>query len=180
MEACAPGLSEEVRDWTRERERAQDGVPAANWQRTSAQSTLAPLVQRDFAQDRPVPDAAPQQAEAEPEIAALLTPGDTRRDWLSAGRALLAVALAAQGRGLALGYVNQPTEVPRAREELATLLGVEQTSHRTPQLLLRLGHPADPMPPAPPRRPVHEVLTCHNCATRSPRLDPSGPAWHRW
>ena len=155
-------VDRETRDWTRLSERTSDGVPAANWQRTSEQTAGAPVVQRDFAQGRPLPDHVPQHGPAGPEgdplIAVLLSPADTSRDWLETGRALLRLSLAAEEAGLALGYVNQPTEVPGLRDELATLLSPMPTGFPMPQLVLRLGYPAQTMPPVTPRRPVSAVL----------------------
>ena len=81
-------------------------------------------MQRDFAQGRPLPDEdqTPTTApEGDPVIAVLLSPADTSADWMETGRALLRLSLAAEEAGLALGYVNQPTEVAGLREELAGL-----------------------------------------------------------
>jgi hypothetical protein len=155
-------VDREVRDWTRLSERASDGVPSANWQRTSEESAGASIVQRDFAQGRPLPghpsEHAPSAPEGDPVIAVILSRGDTSRDWIETGRALLRLSLAAQEAGVALGYVNQPTEVAGLREELAALLQPMPTGFETPQLVLRLGYPAEPLPPVTPRRPVAAVL----------------------
>jgi hypothetical protein len=161
----ATAVDDETRTWTRLGERTQDGVPAANWQRTSEETAGAPVVQRDFAQGRPVPDqpgwskmSEMTEVEADPMLAVLLTPTDSPLDWVDTGRALLRLALAAQTDGLALGYVNQPTEVPGLRDELAELLQPTPNGFDVPQLVLRLGYPAEPLPPATPRRPVQSVL----------------------
>ena len=152
-------INDETRSWTRETERTRDGVPAANWQRTSQQSARAPVAQRDFAQGRGSADSAPTAGiEAEPTLAVLMSPGDTPRDWLKAGQSLLAVALEIQTESAALGYVNQPLEIPGLRDRLATQLRHAEAAYRVPQLVLRLGYPAGTMPPAAPRRPVHDVL----------------------
>jgi hypothetical protein len=155
-------VDRETRDWTRLSERASDGVPAANWQRTSEQTAGAPLVQRDFAQGRALPEHpqlhGPMGLEGDPLIAVLLSRADTSRDWLETGRGLLHLSLAAEEAGLALGYVNQPTEVPGLRAELALLLAPMPKGFTVPQLVLRLGYAAQPMPPVTPRRPVSAVL----------------------
>jgi hypothetical protein len=155
-------VDRETRDWTRLGERSSDGVPAANWQRTSEQTAGAPIVQRDFAQGRPLPGQpethGPRGPEGDPLIAVLISRADTSRDWLEAGRALLHVSLEAEEAGLALGYINQPTEVPGLREELADLLQPMPTGFAVPQLVLRLGYPAEALPPVTPRRPVSTVL----------------------
>ena len=155
----SPGVNDEIRTWTRGTERSHDGVPAANWQRTSQQTAGAPLVQRDFAQGRPFAGTIPTQGiEADPALAVLMTRGDTPLDWLKTGQALLRVALEMASENAALGYVNQPTEVPGMRTRLAAVLEPSSTAYRVPQLVLRLGYPAEAMPPATPRRPVQDVL----------------------
>jgi hypothetical protein len=155
----SPAIAEEIRTWTAGTDRAHDGVPAANWQRTSVQSAGAPVVQRDFAQGRALPEPTPSFGlEADPTLAVLMTPADTPADWLAAGQALLRVALEMQSENAALGYVNQPTEVPGLRAQLAAALEPIPVAHQVPQLVLRLGYPAGKMPPPTPRRPVQDVL----------------------
>ena len=141
--AETPAIDEEVKTWTRLTERSQDGVPATNWQRTSEQTAGAPVVQRDFAQGRPVPGSAVvgAQPEGDPLLAVLLTAADTSADWIAAGRSLMRVALVAQSAGMALGYVNQPTEVVGMREKLADLFVAFRRGFGVPQLVLRLGYP---------------------------------------
>lgn len=159
--AETPAIDEEVKTWTRLTERSQDGVPATNWQRTSEQTVGAPVVQRDFAQGRPVPapSVAGAQPEGDPLLAVLLTAADTSADWIAAGRSLMRVALVAQAAGMAQGYVNQPTEVPGLRDKLAALLSLPAGDFGVPQLVLRLGYPAEPLPPAAPRRSIQAVLS---------------------
>jgi hypothetical protein len=155
----SPTINDEIRTWTRETERTHDGVPSANWQRTSEQAAGAPVAQRDFAQGRGLAGPTPTVGiEADPAFAVLMTAGDTPEDWLQAGQALLAVALETHIESAALGYVNQPIEMPGLRDRLATELRHTSAAFRVPQLLLRLGYPAGPMPPAAPRRPVQDVL----------------------
>jgi hypothetical protein len=155
-------VDRELREWTRLGERASDGVPAANWQRTSEQTAGAPIVQRDFAQGRPLPSHSSVHGsgapEGDPVIAVILSRTDSSREWLETGAALLRLSLSAQEAGLALGYVNQPTEVPGLREQLRELLQPMPTGFEVPQLVLRLGYPAEPLPPVTPRRSVAAVL----------------------
>jgi hypothetical protein len=82
------------------------------------------------------------------------TDGDSVRDWLAAGRALMRVLLHGVSRGLAASLLTQPMEVDSARRVLVEGLNLPGT----PQVLLRLGHPAG-RPPRSPRRPIAEVLT---------------------
>jgi hypothetical protein len=93
-----------------------------------------------------------------PTLAVLMSRGDTQLDWLKVGQSLLTVALAIQTEKAALGYVDQPVEIPKIRDELAAELRPISAAYRVPQLVLRLGYPADTMPPASPRRPVQDVL----------------------
>lgn len=158
-ESETPAVSEEVRSWTRVDERTQDGIPPANWQRTSKQTALGPVVQRDFAQGRSVPGERPVTGvEGNPRLAVLLTAADTASDWIGAGQALMRVALSAESAGLGLGYLNQPTEVAGLRSRLALLLTPCSVGFEVPQLVVRLGYPAQALPPASPRRPVRDVL----------------------
>lgn len=158
-EGETPAVNAEVRTWTRGDERTHDGVPAANWQRTSEQTAMAPVVQRDFAQGRTLPGNQPvAEVDADPYLAVLLTAQDTPTDWIGAGMALMRIALSAESAGLALGYLNQPTEVPGLRSRLASLLTPTSAEFEVPQLVIRLGYPAQGLPPASPRRPVRDVL----------------------
>jgi hypothetical protein len=153
------GIHDEIRTWTRGTERTHDGVPAANWQRTSSQAGGAPVAQRDFAQGRALPLATPPTAmESDPTLAVLMTRRDTPLDWMEAGQSLLRVALAMQSEKAALGYVNQPTEIPDLRDHLSAALQPISAAYAVPQLVLRLGYPAVGLPPATPRRPVQDVL----------------------
>jgi hypothetical protein len=84
-------------------------------------------------------------------IAVLMTAGDTRRDWLVAGRALARVLLTARAAGVSASYLNQPVEVADLRPTIATLVhdaadpGVPgrrggMPADATPQIVLRLGY----------------------------------------
>ncbi len=92
-------------------------------------------------------------AERSPLLAVLTTPGDTVADWLVAGQALQRVLLTATVAGLQASYLNQPLQVDGLRPRVAELLDGE----RAPQIVLRLGHPREELPPAH-RRPVAAVV----------------------
>ncbi len=94
-----------------------------------------------------------QLAEDAPRLLLLCTEGDRRVDWLRAGQALERVLLAACQLGLQASYLNQPIQVTSLRPTLAETLD----EHGHPQILLRLGYPVQELP-APPRRPVTDVL----------------------
>ncbi len=92
-------------------------------------------------------------AERSPLLAVLTTPGDTVADWLVAGQALQRVLLTATAAGLQASYLNQPLQADGLRPRVAELLD----GGRAPQLVLRLGHPREELPPAP-RRPLAAVV----------------------
>lgn len=100
---------------------------------------------RTGAQDRRLAASAPL-------LVALGTEGDDARDWLRAGQALERVLLEARAQGLQAGFLNQPVQVPSLRPKLQSLLGAG-----VPQVVLRLGHPAEDLRAAP-RRALDEVI----------------------
>ncbi|MEO0996525.1 MAG: nitroreductase [Pseudomonadota bacterium] len=147
-----PDFRRELAAWLRPTADASDGMPARSMGLSRFEGYLAPFVIRTFdtgggraARDRELIDASPL-------LAVISTPGDLRRDWVDAGRALQRVALTATAAGYTLSYMNQCIEVPECREELTLLL---QTDGH-PQLALRIGRAASL--PASPRRPVAAVL----------------------
>ncbi len=91
-------------------------------------------------------------AEAGPVLAVLSTLGDEPDDWVAAGRALSAVALAATARGLSTSFFDAPVEEPELRSQVGEAAGVDGM----PQLLLRFGHGEGG--PASPRRTLEQVL----------------------
>lgn len=94
-----------------------------------------------------------QRARDAPLLAVLTTAGDEPADWLAAGQALERLLLVAAVAGVQASYLNQPCQVAALRPRLRAAL----PGDGFPQLVLRLGHPAEP-PPAAPRRPVDDVL----------------------
>jgi len=145
-----PALVRDIGRWTGERPDAGVGIPT---------ESLGPLSHDPGAATRDLGlgavSAARQTAEfeREPQLAVLLTSGDTSVDWLRGGLALERVLLTAASLGLAAGLLSHGTEVP----ELRPL--VRDTSSRChfPQLVLRLGYATAPMPPTP-RLDLSEVL----------------------
>ncbi len=92
-------------------------------------------------------------AEESPLLAVLGTPSDEVWDWLHAGQALQRVLLTAHGLGLQASYLNQPIQVPELRPRLQDYLARDGL----PQILLRLGHGTETLPPTP-RRPLGDVI----------------------
>jgi hypothetical protein len=98
---------------------------------------------------RPAYDAA--------ELLVITTPDDDPLDRLRAGEATSAVLLAATGLGLACTPLSQALEVDTGRQ--AVQIDVLHVPEQ-PQLILRIGSPADgsaDLPPTP-RRALHSVL----------------------
>lgn len=91
-------------------------------------------------------------AEASLLLAVLGTEGDQPRDWLLAGQALERVLLVACQNGLQASYLNQPIQVAALRSRIQDLVGAG-----FPQILLRLGYPAEDIPAAP-RRAIEDVI----------------------
>jgi hypothetical protein len=83
-------------------------------------------------------------------VTVLHTPGDRRDDWLRGGEALMRLLLAAAADGYAASYLNQPLELPGLRQQLRDELRLAGW----PQMILRLGRPAGPLPPPPPPAPA--------------------------
>ena len=148
-----PARAAEQLSWLRAGAGAEDGIPLAN---------IAPATY-------PIPGLPlPDPLESNPFCATdswrpvvrglayrdalplLVTHGDDPVNWLRAGCAVQRVLLTATRHGLATGFLNQPLECEPVRAELTEAFAV--TGH--PQLLLRLGYPAGPRPPATARRRI--------------------------
>ena len=114
---------------------------------------LAQAVVRTFDMGHGVGAKDRQLADESPLLAVLWTDGDTPADWLAAGQALQRVLLTAVQHGLQASYLNQPVQVPALRPKLQQLTGRPGYA----QLLLRLGVPAQALPPAP-RRPMADIV----------------------
>ena len=62
--------------------------------------------------------------------------------------------LVATAAGYAASYLNQPLELP----DLRVRLRAELRLAGRPQVILRFGRPAEPLPSRIPRRPIEDVL----------------------
>jgi nitroreductase len=139
----------EMREWTRTIS-ATDGVPLRS------HGTSPFPVDGLLAHPLPVADEAPPWVSedlAQGTVLALVTPADTRVDWVQAGRALESVLLTATAAGLVASFLNPPLQQESYRQELSALL--DQTGY--PQAVLRIGEPLVTVP-ATPRRPLMEML----------------------
>ncbi|GAB3147451.1 NAD(P)H nitroreductase [Amycolatopsis stemonae] len=145
-----PDYEVELAAWSG-REHAPDGVPARN-----AILALAPareLRVRAFAGAR-LPDRAGPDGAA---LTVLATAGDSALDRLRAGEAASAVLLTATRLNLATCVYSEPLELAATRGLVRDCV---LSGRLEPQLVIRIGYApedADPLP-APPRRPIDEVL----------------------
>jgi hypothetical protein len=113
----------------------------------------AQLVVRSFDVGRGIPAHGAEVIEGSPLLAVLCSPSDTAADWLASGQALQRTLLRACADGLQASYLNQPLHLPEFREEVARLV----PGAGVPQLVLRLGTPADELAPVV-RRPLPQVV----------------------
>ncbi len=150
-----PRARVEVRRWSRSAaSTARDGLPAHAFPATAGRrSGRQPgrLRQRDFDLGRGLglltaegPDPA--------VTAVLLTPGDSRADWLCAGQALHRLLLHAASRWVFASLYTQPLEIAPIR----VLIRDRMALPGTPQMLLQLGlaHTTH----ATARRPPEELI----------------------
>lgn len=114
---------------------------------------VAQVVVRTFDMGHGVGAKDRQLADESPLLAVLWTDGDAAADWLAAGQALQRVLLTGVLHGLQASYLNQPVQVAALRAKLQQLTGRLGYA----QLLLRLGVPAQALPPAP-RRPMADIV----------------------
>jgi hypothetical protein len=131
------------------------GVPPHAFGVSAAVGHAAEFPLRDFAGGtRTIPARPATPLERHPVVTVLHTPADRPDDWLRGGQALMRLLLAAAADGYAASYLNQPLELPGLRQQLRDELRLAGW----PQLVLRLGRPAGPLPPPAPRRPPGELL----------------------
>lgn len=141
-----PSWRRELAAWMHPRRRG-DGLTLPGLALPAAQ-----LVVRSFDMGGGVGARDRELAEASPLLAVLGTDSDHPRDWLLAGQALQRVLLVACSGGLQASYLNQPIQIAALRPKLQNLVG-----GGFPQILLRLGYPAEPVPPSP-RRTVADLI----------------------
>lgn len=89
-----------------------------------------------------------------PAVVMLGTATDDPAAWLACGQALQSVLLYATAHGLAGAFLNQVLELPDLRDSISKL--IPGIGH--PQMILRLGVPAEPIARVSPRRHVKDVL----------------------
>jgi nitroreductase len=149
-----------------------DPLQAAQWARLSSEVQDRrlgdPAVERELA---PVDPGVLSWGATDAEIGLLLaTTSDDRMAELRAGEALSAVLLEATRLGLATRMDSQPIEVAstRARVQRDIL-----KDHRSPQILVVVGWPADrdDLPPATSRRPADSTYRVVGSESLAHQLD---------
>jgi hypothetical protein len=137
VQALNPVAREEVLRWSRVAgSRARDGVPALAFPQ-AAETGPGRLTPRDFDLGRhlgrlPAPSPAGPPPAA---TAVLLTPGDSRADWLHAGQALYRLLIHAATAWVFASLQSQALEVTLMRELIQTRLALPGY----PQMLLQFG-----------------------------------------
>jgi nitroreductase len=156
VENLNPAYRAELRAWTTDDPGRRDGVPGLAVPRVdgTAQDDI-PI--RDF--DTRGAGSLPARTRSSKDqcLVLLCTPGDRPADWLRAGEALERVLLEVTRHGLSASPLTQVTEVPSARAQLRSQLGLVD---RYPHVLLRIGRA--PMTPASRRRRLVDVLVEEN------------------
>lgn len=124
----------DMREWTRAPgDRRRDGVPASAFS-ADEDPHRRRLAQRDFDLGRGM-GLLDVGGPAPPVTAVLLTPGDTRGDWLCAGQGLHRLLADAAARWVFASLYSQPLTQPGIRELIADQLGLAGY----PQMILQLG-----------------------------------------
>jgi nitroreductase len=151
-ELADPGYRAELRRWTTDDPRRDDGVSARSVAAVdgTAQDEL-PLRDFDSAGSAWLPAAT--HSSSRQCLLLLTTTADDEPAWVRAGEALERVLLELADRGYATSPLTQVIEVRQTHELLREELGL--SGH--PQLLLRVGRAGAVAPTR--RRPVEDVLT---------------------
>jgi hypothetical protein len=151
VENLNPAYRAELRAWTTDDPARRDGVPGAAVPHVDAGSDDEVPI-RDF--DTRGTGGLPTETRSSRNQCLVLigTVGDTPRDWLRAGEALERVLLEITRAGHVATPLTQITEVPSARAQLRSELGIVGFPH----VLLRIGRAAPT--PGSRRRRLVEVL----------------------
>ncbi|MFJ9898298.1 Acg family FMN-binding oxidoreductase [Streptomyces sp. NPDC091280] len=136
--------------WEVRRGVGSDGIPVEACRYHPDCTLLAGRDYLDLARRYLVP--ARRRGQGTGVVATLSTPRDDRQDWLRSGQALQRVLLASAARGVMAAFHTQPLELPALRAVLRRRV----TAGNFPQLVLRLGHPAQTW--SSPRRAPSDVL----------------------
>ncbi len=132
----------------------RDGVPGYAFGMNELESLVAPLVVRTFDVGKGKGAMDEHLASHSPLLVVLGSNTDTAGDWLRTGMALSALVLRLSGVGIASSYLNQPVEIPTARQHLRKLL----SENAQPQIVLRVGYCNEKPPAHTPRRELADML----------------------
>ncbi len=147
-----PAVRAELRRWTRPQgSPARDGVPAYAYPPASA-PVAGKLAERDFDLGRHL---GLLEGGGSPPAATgiLITPAESKADWLRAGQALHRLLLHAATQWVFASLHTQPLESPPARAKIMARLALPGP----PQMVLQLGHGDSAAATA--RRPTDDILT---------------------
>jgi hypothetical protein len=155
IENLNPAYRAELRAWTTDDPARRDGVPehAVPHVDGSAQDEI-PI--RDFDTRGTGGLPAGTRSSKDQCLVLLCTAGDKPTDWLRAGEALERILLEITRHGFSASPLTQVTEVPSARAQLRSELGLIAYPH----LLLRIGRAH--LTPASGRRRLVDVLVEEN------------------
>ncbi|NNE75351.1 MAG: hypothetical protein HKN26_16925 [Acidimicrobiales bacterium] len=146
---------QELADWLHaNRTGSRDGIRGYSLDHGDLSSALGPTILRTFDVGRGQAARDRELATESPTLLLFETAVDSPADWVATGDALAMVWLHLTAEGLAGSFLNQPIETPALRSALAERL----ESNRYPQLLMRIGYPAEPHPFSP-RIPPEDVLS---------------------
>jgi hypothetical protein len=132
----------------------RDGIPFAEkeygsaWPLAKLRALRSPQLASAFAQ------LEEERTLESPAIVVIGTAKDEATDWLACGQALEAVLLRATMLGLAASFLNQVLEIPELRRRVAEI--VPEVGY--PQMVLRIGVPAEPIRHPAPRRRLDDVI----------------------
>jgi nitroreductase len=117
-------------------DRPADGIPANALGPLPARHSLV----RDLSAGFDSAQRSRAVYEPDPTIAVLSTPDEDTAAWVRAGLALQRVLLVATTYDLAASFLNQVIERTEPRYQLRDLIG----DHSWPQMVIRIGYPAQP------------------------------------
>jgi hypothetical protein len=155
IENLNPAYRAELRAWTTDDPGRRDGVPGLTVPHVDG-SARDDVPMRDFDMRGTGGLPAGTRSSKEQCLVLLCTDGDKPTDWLRAGEALERVLLEITRHGFSASPLTQVTEVPSARAQLRSELGLTGYPH----VLLRIGRA--PMTPGSRRRRLVEVLVEEN------------------
>lgn len=152
IETSDPAYREELQRWRRASADAEDGVPDSAVPAVGPRTSLA---MRDFGGGPADMQGSSEDAPVErPLVVVLSTERDGLDAWLVSGRAMAWVLLRAAAEGVQASPLGQVLDVPATR----AMLGRELRLLGHPQMVLRMGYPAEGGGAAASRRGVESVI----------------------